>query len=164
MGTFEIVPGTGIGPVRFGQTPTEAESALGEPRLYEEWMGGNLNDSLCFRGLILTFDCCGSMEPPRRSRLVEVQIHGRADAHLFGRPAFEWTRDRLLAILRRQSRRVAERGFGDVRAEELGLRVSFDDRGRLDWIELRKPARALWPRLKGSTEGTGRATGGPGRS
>ena len=56
MSIFDIQPGLGVGPVRFGQTPAEVEAAMAEPQLYEEWMGGNHNDSLFYQGLILGFD------------------------------------------------------------------------------------------------------------
>jgi len=35
--------------------PNEIVSVFTEPQMYEEWMGGNLNDSLLFQGLILGF-------------------------------------------------------------------------------------------------------------
>ena len=55
-GRMEVIPNIGIGPVRFGMSPAEALAAIPEGQKYEEWMGGNRNDSLLFHGLILGFD------------------------------------------------------------------------------------------------------------
>ncbi len=39
-----IYPKKGIGPVTFGMSPKEVSDVMGET-VYENWMGGNLNDS-----------------------------------------------------------------------------------------------------------------------
>jgi hypothetical protein len=56
MGHLELYPGEGIGLVRIGMSPAEVLAVLDEPQVYEKWMGGNLNDSLLFRGLLFHFD------------------------------------------------------------------------------------------------------------
>ena len=53
---MEVIPNIGVGPVRFGMSPAEVLTAIPEGQKYEEWMGGNRNDSLLFHGLILGFD------------------------------------------------------------------------------------------------------------
>jgi hypothetical protein len=60
---LEIIPGIGIGPVQRGMSPPQVLEALPEKHQYEEWMGGNLNDSLLFHGLIFSFDKCNPAGP-----------------------------------------------------------------------------------------------------
>ena len=69
MGGFEINPGVGVGPVTFGQSPSEVQAAMAEQQMYEDWMGGNLNDALLFRGLRLHFSKCDSRAPLADSTL-----------------------------------------------------------------------------------------------
>ncbi|HKN65015.1 MAG TPA: hypothetical protein VJW73_01980, partial [Gemmatimonadaceae bacterium] len=74
-------------------TPAEVRAALGEPEGYEEWMGGNLNDSLLFHGLICGFDECDAYGPLSGSALCELRISvpHRGDTVLWGRPLAQWT-------------------------------------------------------------------------
>jgi hypothetical protein len=139
MNVFEIDPGRGVGPVRFGQTPAEVEAAMAEPQMYEEWMGGNLNDSLLFRGLILGFDHCNARGPLPKSRLVEARIAARPGAYLFSRPAEEWTRDDLLTFLRLQGHEPDQHHAKDLNVAALGLSITFEHSGKVDYIELWEP-------------------------
>jgi len=102
MGGFEINPGVGVGPVTFGQSPSEVQAAMAEQQMYEDWMGGNLNDALLFQGLILGFDRCDARGPLPNSRLVEARLAGRPNTQIFSRPTADWTRDELLAFLVKQ--------------------------------------------------------------
>ncbi len=143
MGVFEIDPGRGVGPARFGQTPVQVEAVMAEPQMYEEWMGGNLNDSLLFQGLILGFDRCNTHGPLPDSRLVEARILARAGAYLFNRPAADWTRDELLAFLRSQGHDPDRKHPKDLNVDALGLSITFDDGGKLDYMELWDPQYLL---------------------
>jgi hypothetical protein len=143
MGKFEIYPGSGVGAVRFGQTPAEVEAAMAEPRKYEEWMGGNLNSSLVFQGLILGFDRCNAEGPLSSSRLVEAQLVARADASLFGRPVTAWTRDDLFTALCAQGQVPDCEHPKRLSVGALGLAVSFDEGDKLDHIELWEPGTVV---------------------
>src|SRR5262249_52943046 len=102
MGRLEIHPGEGIGLVRMGMSPAEGLAVWDEPQVYEDWMGGNLNDALLFRGLRFHFDECDRQGPLPRSRLTWVVVHRRDDTLLFGRPVGDWTRDGILQELRQR--------------------------------------------------------------
>ena len=78
---LDVIPGQGIGPVRLGMRPAEVLAVFFEPQVYEDWMGGNLNDALRFHGLRFHFTDCDARAPlphpsygrhsprqPRRSR------------------------------------------------------------------------------------------------
>ena len=86
---LELLPGEGVGPLRFGMSPSEAQGAFTEPPVYEEWMGGNLNDSILFRGLVAGFDRHDSAGPLANSRLIEFRVRGREDIVLAGRAVLD---------------------------------------------------------------------------
>jgi len=138
MGAFEILPTEGVGQVRFGQKPGEVQAIMSEPQVYENWMGGDLNDSLLYQGLILGFDRCDSRGPLRDSRFVEARMTARVGASLFGKQVVEWTRDELVALLRSRGHALSE-VKNEVSVEAVGLSVSFDEAGRVDYIELWEP-------------------------
>jgi hypothetical protein len=60
---MEIFPNIGLGPIRFGMNPSQVQAVLGSDRTYEPWMGGNLNDSQLYPGLIIGFDNCDDRGP-----------------------------------------------------------------------------------------------------
>ncbi len=41
---YEISPSNGFGPIKFGFTPSEVKSVWGSELVYEDWMGGNLEN------------------------------------------------------------------------------------------------------------------------
>jgi len=132
---LNIFPGEGIGPIRLGMRPAEVLAVFPEPQVYEDWMGGNLNDALLFRGLRLHFSECDSRAPLRDSTLNWIVIHQRADAYLFGRKVSKWTKKRMLYALRVRGYDAQTPPNGDVDVyRKLGL--SFNDDGRLIWVEV----------------------------
>jgi len=50
---MEIIPDIGLGSMRFGMSPDEVVALMGEAQTYEDWMGGNLNDSLVYHHQLL---------------------------------------------------------------------------------------------------------------
>lgn len=132
---LDIHPGQGIGPVRHGMTPAEVLALLNEPQVYEDWMGGNLNDALLFHGLRLHFSECDSRAPLSNSTLGWIVIHQREDAFLFDRPVGEWTKESILWELRSRGYSPETPPNGDVEVpHKLGM--SFDEDDRLVWVEL----------------------------
>jgi hypothetical protein len=131
---LDFHPGEGIGPIRIGMRPAEVIAVFDEPSVYERWMGGNLNDSLLFHGLVLTFTECDSSAPLPDSTLHHVIIHQREDAFLFDRPMTEWTKATILEELEAQGFAAETPAYGDVEVPgQLGM--SFDDNGQLIWLE-----------------------------
>ena len=88
---MEIIPKQAIGPFKFGMTPEEVRASVEEPETYEDWMGGNLNDSILYRGLILGFDKYYASGPLPGSKLIEFNVRDRSDASIFGRQFSEWS-------------------------------------------------------------------------
>jgi hypothetical protein len=132
---LEIIPGIGVGPIRHGMSPADVLAAFNEPRRYEDWMGGNLNDALLFHGLRLHFDKCDSYGPLADSRLDWIVIHGREDALLFGEPVERWTKGNVLRKLLDEGLVAETPSNGDIDVHgKLGL--SFADDNRLVWVEV----------------------------
>jgi hypothetical protein len=132
---LDIHPGEGIGPIRFGMRPAELLAVFPEQQVYEDWMGGNLNDALLFQGLRLHFSECDCWAPLPGSTLNWIVIHQRGSAYLFGRPMSEWTKKSVLRELQVRGYEVQTPPNGDVDVDDkLGL--SFDADGRLIWVEV----------------------------
>jgi hypothetical protein len=138
MDELDLILEESVGPARFGQTPAQVVSVMNEGELYEDWMGGNLNDSLLFRGLVLGFDRCDARGPLPESRLVEARVKGRPGARIFGKRVDAWTRQDLLKFLRQQGYDVRD-SPPDVNVPSIGLGLSFDEQGILDYVEIWKP-------------------------
>jgi hypothetical protein len=116
-------------------TPAQVLAVFGEPRVYEDWMGGNLNDALLFHGLRLHFSKCDSRGPLPTGVLNWIVIHQRQDAFLFGRPVAEWNKDTIEQELLSRGYLPTTTSSGDMGVSGQ-FEMSFDDDGRLVWVEL----------------------------
>src|SRR5215467_5847811 len=96
---MDIIPNIGVGAVRFGMKPGEVIALFPEAQKYEDWMGGNRNDSLLYQGIIFEFNACNSSGPLANSRLIGIEIFGRKNAVLWGRPIDTWTKEALVSYL-----------------------------------------------------------------
>ena len=98
---LEIQLDGGLGPIEPGMHPAQVRALLPEPHYFEPWMGGNLDDSLLYRGLVLEFSSSDGSEPPPDSHLVAVRLRAgrRPETRLLGRELRHWTRQSLLAEL-----------------------------------------------------------------
>ena len=96
---MEIIPKVGIGPLRFGMAPDQVRELFCEDETYEDWMGGNLNDSILYRGLILEFDLCDAWGPVAGSKFREVRLYRRQDAKLWGKHILDWSKAGLMSYL-----------------------------------------------------------------
>ena len=132
---LEIVPSIGIGPVTRGMSPAQVLEAFPEKQRYEEWMGGNLNDSLLFHGLIFTFDKCSSSGPLPDARLEQITVHQREDATLYGKRINQWDKPHILGRLRQEGHAVDEMDNKCLGIMGI-LELDFAESGELDWVEI----------------------------
>jgi hypothetical protein len=132
---MEVIPNIGIGPVRFGMTPAEVIANFPDGQKYEDWMGGNRNDSLLFHGLILGFDSCDGDGPLADSRLVEFTIYGREDVRLWGQGLGDWSKEAVAEYLRRHGIPYEIHENGDWSVRPHSLAISFAEEGHIDWVE-----------------------------
>lgn len=130
-----IRPGIGMGPIILGMQPDIIHRVFPEPACYEDWMGGNLNDSLLFHGLILRFSACDSCTPLPESTLIQIIIYQREDVTLFAHPLRAWTKTSLMHTLHAQGFIIHTPPNGDIEVPNQ-LCLSFDDAEQLVWVAI----------------------------
>ena len=127
---MELIPKVGLGQVRFGMRPSEVKTILGPGNHYELWMGGNLNDSLLYPGIIASFDKCDSRGPLNDSKLVEFRINRNANIQFLNKPVFEVTEQELLQTLERNNIKIEKRN-GYLVLPELNVELEPDENGKI---------------------------------
>ena len=138
MSRWEFFPFHGLGPLRFGMTPNDVRTALDEPELYEDWMGGNLNDSLLYRGLICGFDRYDAFGPLADAALTEllVFVPHRGEPLLWGRPLVEWSATSVRTHAASLSIPLETGPTGSLSSLALGIGWGFASNGLLERIDL----------------------------
>ena len=134
---YDVQIDKGLGPIHFGMNPKEVLSVFQEPTVYEERMGGNLNDSITFHGIICRFntiDTNGTLSED--SQLDEITIYNRDDVLLFGKEMNQWD---MLEI----NNTLVEMGYiPDVISPDYidieGLELGFDNTVDLSFIRISK--------------------------
>jgi hypothetical protein len=96
---MDINPRIGIGDIRFGMQRDEVIAILGAEQTWEEWMGGNLNDSLFYPGIILYFDAHDSYGPLPEGMLVQIEVSSKFPCNLLGRDLNTITREIVLSSI-----------------------------------------------------------------
>ncbi len=117
---MKIFPGEGLGPIHFGLTPREVKAICGENQVYEEWMGGNLNSSLFYTGIIIYFDQCDSFGPLECSHVTDFNIYKTfKNLEFMGLNVFSCS----VADIERKlhEERISFEDYGDIEVPSLGL-------------------------------------------
>ncbi|HXQ35727.1 MAG TPA: hypothetical protein VN843_17055 [Anaerolineales bacterium] len=136
---MEITPNIGLGPLRFGMRPEQVRMLLEEPETYEDWMGGNLNDSLLYHGLVLGFNTNDTYGPLSNSKFCEARINGREDVVIWGKSLCDWRRASVVDYLEQESLPYQLPASGDVNVTALSLELSFGDHDELIVVEMWSP-------------------------
>jgi hypothetical protein len=141
-----LEPKKGIGVVRFGMAPGQVRQLLGKGETWEEWMGGNRNDSILYPGLIFMFDKCNANGPLPDGRLEAIDAHRHAKVTLFGTALAEWRRETLVEELEARGYEPENGPAGDISVHKLCMEAGFDGDGRLEivgiednWLPRRAP-------------------------
>lgn len=132
---MEIFPCEGIGPIKFGMTPKEVENAIGIDQVYEEWMGGNLNDSLFYPGVIVGFSECNAKGPLSNSVVIEFRVNPSEHITLNGIPTTKLNVENISNIVINNENPTVESN-GDVLYKENALSLGFLESGSLWGIEM----------------------------
>lgn len=135
QGQLDVLPGVGIGTIRFGMRCDEVLALIDEPSCHEEWMGGNLCDALLYHGLRLHFSEYNSDGPLPFGQLGELFICGREDAVLFGRQLFSWHKSEIVDQFKKQNMAPELLKNGDVEVVCPYTAMSFDADDRVCWFE-----------------------------
>lgn len=81
---MELLPNEGIGDIRFSMTPPKVRAIMGNTLVYEDWMGGNINDTLHYSGIVLSFDKHDAYGPLDDAKLIEMWIYNNFNATFNG--------------------------------------------------------------------------------
>lgn len=128
-----------IGTVTFGMTPEEVMSVFGSTQIYEDWMGGNLNNSLLYHGVILGFDRCNAYGPLADSRLVEFTVFNREDITFCGKPFLQWEKSDLLENFKNFGINLTREN--EFCSSTVCFEMDFDDNEHLLWLTAFERAR-----------------------
>lgn len=139
---MDVIPKVGVGRVRFGMSPAEVAAVFPEEQRYEDWMGGNRNDSLLYQGIVFGFDRHDAQGPTAEGRLVEFTVFGREDARLWGRGFADWSRAAVAEHLARGGVRYEIHENGDLSVPACSMTLSFAADGRLEYVEASGDAAA----------------------
>lgn len=125
----------GIGQIEFGMNPSQVISIMDEEQVYENWMGGNLNSSLLFQGMILDFDQHNSNGPIKDSKFCGIKINSRKDIYLFGRKLIEWNEFEFVEVLHTNKIQFEQLPNKSIVSKELEFEIYFDKEDDSVWLE-----------------------------
>jgi hypothetical protein len=131
---IEISVTQGFGPIKFGATPNEVKKAWGAEALYEDWMGGNLENFLFFKGLLVGFRGEISDHPNPNSVVCMFQIKAVHPLNLWGQQINDLSKHDIETILERKNMKFQEITGNIVRCIDQELQFSFNDKGILDEV------------------------------
>ena len=135
MNSMEIYPNKGIGSIKFGMNPAAVKKLMGSDSIYEEWMGGNLNDTLFYSDLIVGFNDCDEDEPLPNSQVVEFRANASDRIKFDGICLAELSRDTLASMAVQGVEATLDKNQ-DVIFQELGISFGFNDNGAVCILEM----------------------------
>jgi len=132
---MEIYPNKGIGNIEFGMNPGAVKEAMSSDLVYEEWMGGNLNDALFYSDFIVGFNDCDEDEPLPDSKVVEFRANGSKRITFNGIALASLTRGKLASMVVQGIEATIDKNQ-DVIFQELGVSFGFDENGSVCILEM----------------------------
>ena len=132
---MEIRPNKGIGSIEFGMNPDAVKKLMGSNLLYEEWMGGNLNDALFYSDLIVGFNDCDSDAPLPNSRVVEFRANDSGRIEFNGFTLAELSREVLASMVVLGCKTKFDQ-HQDLIFQDLGISFGFDEKGSVCILEM----------------------------
>ncbi|MEJ6521546.1 hypothetical protein [Shewanella sp. BC20] len=132
---MEIYPNKGIGNIKFGMNPQDVKEIMGSDLVYQEWMGGNLNDTLFYSDLIVGFNDCDGDEPLPNSRVVEFRANASERIKFNGVALAKLSRTELASMVVKGSKAVVDKNQ-DVIFQDLGVSFGFNENGSVCILEM----------------------------
>ncbi|WP_417761429.1 hypothetical protein [Shewanella sp.] len=131
---YEISLSNGFGPIKFGASPSEVISAWGQPACYEDWMGGNLENFLYFKGLLVGFRGEIDERPTEDCRVCMFQLKTLWPLQLWGQEITHATCVELQALLTQQQLEYRLIANSILQCATRELQFKFNDAGLLDEV------------------------------
>jgi hypothetical protein len=135
MSSMEIYPNKGIGGIEFGMNPAAVKEIMGSDSAYEEWMGGNLNDTLFYTDLIIGFNDCDEDEPLPNSQVVEFRANASDRIKFNGVALAELSRETLASMIVQEVKATLDKNQ-DVIFRDLGVSFGFNENGTVCILEM----------------------------
>lgn len=133
---MDLIPNIGVGEVRFGMVPNQVVASFGPKTTWQHWMGGNLNDSLFYPGIIFYFDDHDARGPLPHAKLIQIEVNASFTGKLFATELSRLTRGQLIARLGREQTGLREFANGSIQAPSLHMHWWFDPDGKLNIVQL----------------------------
>lgn len=131
---YEISIRKGFGPIKFGSTPSEVKSSWGGDLYYEDWMGGNLENFLYFKGLLIGFRGEVEDHPTENSHACMFQVKTVHPLSIWGQEITSATRKDIELLLNANNQRFKVLPNGIVQCIEQDLQFHFNAVGTLDEV------------------------------
>ena len=137
-----IDPLLGIGNIKFGDTTKSVKKLLGSELYYEEWMGGNLEDFLCYEGLLIGFRGDHNLHPNDDSEMNIIIL--KASAHkiiLWNEVISYFSQSQMIAFL--TSRKISFRKLNEknLQCTKIDMCFCFDSNLLLDEVAISSSKR-----------------------
>ena len=99
---YEILLKKGLGAINFGSKPSEVKAILGANLCYEDWMGGNLENFLYYKGLLIGFRGEVEDHPTENSSVCMFQVKTVHSLSLCGQEITSSTAPEIEVLLKTQ--------------------------------------------------------------
>jgi hypothetical protein len=138
--SIDIQPRRGLPEVPFGSAPKSVTDLFGTDLTWEPWMGGNLNDSLYYPGIVFSYDSSDSQAPLPNSRLHSIEVSGSIAGTLLGRQVGAWTKKSLADLLAAGGISLRTAPNDSIHSDGLSLSVWFEPSGAISLLRIDAPA------------------------
>lgn len=136
--TYEISIKNGFGPIQFGASPSEVKSAWGSDIYYEDWMGGNLESFLYFKGLLVGFRGEIEEHPTEEPYVCMFQVKTVHPVSIWEHEITTASRSDIEFLLDEQKNKFVVLPNGIIRCVEQELQFHFSEVGLLDEVYFAK--------------------------
>lgn len=135
---YEISLANGLGPIKFGARPSEVKSAWGADICYEDWMGGNLENFLYFKGLLVGFRGEIKDHPTENCHVCMFRVKTVHPLSLWNQEITNATKQGIVSLLNAKKQEYKVLPNCIIRCIEEELQFRFSDAGRLDEVYFAK--------------------------
>jgi hypothetical protein len=131
-----IHPNSGIGEVKFGMSPSQVKSIMGDSLFAEEWMSDTfMYGALCYSDILIDFETSVSGALPSYSQVIEFRTNNSQRVEFNGIKLFDITREKLTAM-NYQGIKAEVYEDGSAAFSPLGLYFYFSAEGHLETFEM----------------------------
>ena len=130
---YEISLREGFGPIKFGALPSEVKSAWGSELYYEDWMGGNLENFLYFKGLLVGFRGEVDEHPSEKSAVCMFQVKTVHSLIIWGQEITHASTESIEGLLKTNNAQYKILPNGIIQCTDQELQFYFVE-GKLDKV------------------------------